>query len=88
MHPVVTVTDTTLSDGMKRKRAKPIHGICRDAEKLGVTRQHLQEVLTGKRLGSRELLARWEALQRRQSMPTRKSRGQEPKNSTKRERTT
>ena len=46
----------------KQKRAKPIKGITADAVTLGVTREHLWRVLTGKRK-SPGLLKRYEDLQ-------------------------
>ena len=44
-----------------KKRAPRIVGICRDALALGVTREHLYRVLSG-RLESRRLLNRYAAL--------------------------
>jgi len=46
-----------------RKRAPRIKGICADADTLGVTRQHLYEVLKGRR-ASKVLSRRYRELQR------------------------
>ncbi len=52
-----TVTLLETSSGAKTKRAPRIPGICGAAVRLNVTRQHLQACLTGRRQGSRRLLA-------------------------------
>jgi len=49
------------SDWRKPKGAVRVPGICRDAEALGVSRQHLRLVLTGKRVGSQRLLSAYAA---------------------------
>jgi hypothetical protein len=49
------------TDGRKLKRAARIPGICRDAVACGVSRQHLQAALTGKRVGSARLMSLYAA---------------------------
>ena len=57
-----TVTNMAKSsDWRKPKGAVRVPGICRDAEALGVSRQHLRLVLTGKRVGSQRLLSAYAA---------------------------
>lgn len=58
---IVAVTMSSATNSTKLNRTARIAGICADADALGVTRQHLQAVLTGKR-ESKPLLARYRAL--------------------------
>jgi len=56
------VQKTRLNDYLKpARRAKRIVGICADAERLGVTYDHLSRVLHGRRT-SKRLTARYHAL--------------------------
>jgi hypothetical protein len=69
----VTVTKTIvpeLSDGRKPKRAARIPFICKDAVACGVSRQHLQAVLTGNRIGSTRLMSLYAALKADQAKRT------------------
>lgn len=52
----------------KKKRCVRFPGICEDATKLGVSREHLYRVLTGKRI-SHSLLKRYYRLKQNPGQP-------------------